>query len=294
MMNPADAFRITWEKSFHRFNDVRFIQPVGGGSIHHVFRADTEEGSFIMKINSSSRYPGMFKAESQGLLLLANTGAIGVPETVAIAELAQHQVLIIEYIEPSPRKTDFFADFGRKMAALHRTTAEKFGLPFHNYIGSLPQDNGMENSLPDFFMKRRLQPQLRLALRKGRLTKTDADAFDRLFAKSDQLLPPEKPSLVHGDLWNGNYISGNDGTAWLIDPAVSYYCREADIAMSKLFGGFDTDFYGAYHEAFPLEAGWEERIGLWNLYPLLVHVNLFGGGYIQEVRNILKRFTDEK
>jgi protein-ribulosamine 3-kinase len=102
--------------------------------------------------------------------------------------------------------------------------------------------------------------------------------------------PLSKPSLIHGDLWNGNYITGNDGKAWLIDPAVSYSCREADIAMSKLFGGFEPEFYAAYHQAYPLLNGWEQRMDLWNLYPLLVHVNLFGGQYVQEARSIVRKY----
>jgi protein-ribulosamine 3-kinase len=290
MMNPADAFRLAWEECFHRFADVVAIHPLGGGSINSVYKIETTDGHFVMKMNSLSRYPGMFKGEAAGLQLIMETGSVSVPGIVAVTALKQHQVLILEYIEPAPRIKHFFSHFGEQLAAMHRHTSETFGLSYNNYIGSLPQDNKQEKSIHDFFIRHRIAPQLRLAVRKGLLTEGDEKDFEDLFKKLEHLLPNEKPSLIHGDLWNGNYITGNDGKAWLIDPAVSYNCREADIAMTKLFGGFEPEFYAAYHQAYPLLTGWEQRMDLWNLYPLLVHVNLFGGHYVQEARSIVRKY----
>ncbi|MBL0095907.1 MAG: fructosamine kinase family protein [Bacteroidetes bacterium] len=290
MMNPADAFRMSWEQSFHRFADVVAIHPLGGGSINSVYKVETTDGQFVMKMNSLSRYPGMFKGEAAGLQLIMDTKSVSVPGIVAVTALKQHQVLILEYIEPAPRIKHFYSHFGEQLAAMHRHTSETFGLSFNNYIGSLPQNNKQEKSLYDFFIQHRIEPQLRLAVRKELLNDRDEKDFEDLFKKLEHLLPDEHPSLIHGDLWNGNYITGNDGKAWLIDPAVSYSSREADIAMTKLFGGFEPEFYSAYHEVFPLIDGWEQRLDLWNLYPLLVHVNLFGGHYVQEVRSIVKNY----
>lgn len=291
MLNPADTFRRAWEKCFHRYLEVNHYTFLGGGSINQVCKVDTEEGSFVMKVNSLSRYPGMFKAEAEGLRLLGNSKTIAVPEVVAIVELQQQQVLLLEYIESSKRTANFFEVFGQQLAALHQNTAPVYGLHFNNRIGSLPQDNSQEETLINFFIHRRLEPQLRLAVRQGKLNSDDEKKFEVLYKKLLCLLPDEKPALIHGDLWKGNFICGNDGTAWLIDPAVAYSCREADIAMSKLFGGFEDVFYQAYTSTFPLSENWEQRIDLWNLYPLLVHVNLFGGTYSNDVRAILKRFT---
>jgi len=290
MMNPADAFRMAWEQCFHRFAEVTGLHSLGGGSINSVYKIETTDGEFVMKINSASRYPGMFKAEAAGLQIIMDAASISVPGIVAVTVLKQHQVLLLEYVEPAPRIKHFYSDLGEQLAALHRHTSAQFGLKINNYIGTLPQENTPENSLRDFFVCHRLTPQLRLAVRKERMNTADEKDFEILFDKLEILLPEEKPSLIHGDLWNGNFITGNDGKAWLIDPAVAYSCREADIAMTKLFGGFDEEFYAAYTSTYPLIAGWENRIDLWNLYPLLVHVNLFGGNYVQEVRRIVKQY----
>ncbi len=289
-MNPADAFRMAWEECFHRDIEVLFFSAMAGGSINQVFKMETSEGCFVVKMNSLSRYPQMFSTEAMGLQLIAETGTIQVPAIVAVCSLKQHQLLLLEYVEAAERVKDYFVDFAAQLAAMHRNTSDKYGLHFNNRIGSLPQDNTAGESLTEFMIRRRLAPQLRLALRSGRLEEADDKKFQGLFGKLNELIPVEKPALVHGDLWSGNVITGSDGRAWLIDPAVAFYHREADIAMSRLFAGFDEDFYTAYNQVFPLMKGWEERIDLWNLYPLLVHVNLFGGGYVKNVRAILKRF----
>jgi fructosamine-3-kinase len=140
----------------------------------------------------------------------------------------------------------------------------------------------------DFFIEERLEKQLKLALSSGKMINSDADLFQRLYSRLD-IIPIEAPSLLHGDLWSGNFMTNADGMPCLIDPAVYFGHREMDLAMTKLFGGFDDEFYEAYNESFPLAAGFEERIDIHNLYPLMVHVNLFGGGYVQQVRGILKK-----
>ena len=289
-MNPADAFRTFWEKSFHRGIELRMIQPLGGGSINQVYKADTAEGSFVMKVNSITRFPGMFSAEAKGLALLSKANGPAVPEVYAETVSGNAQFLLMEYLEPGKRIKDFFGDFGRRVAELHRNSSDSFGLDHTNYMGSLPQYNEQQNNIVDFYIKQRLEPQVKMATDNGNLNNQDVQKFEALYASFSQILPQEPPSLIHGDLWNGNYIVGPSGTACIIDPAVAYSAREADLAMTKLFGGFDEDFYAAYYEEFPLQQGWLERIDLWNLYPLLVHVNLFGGGYVEEVRRVLKKY----
>jgi fructosamine-3-kinase len=157
-------------------------------------------------------------------------------------------------------------------------------------MGSLPQSNRMHDTWTEFYVQERLTPQVRIARDQGALTTSDIRAFDRLYTQITEIVPDEPPALVHGDLWSGNYLTGPGNTSWLIDPAVAYNHRETDIAMSLLFGGFSQRFYEAYQHHFSLAPGWQDRVGVFQLYPLLVHVNLFGGGYLRSVREVLNRF----
>lgn len=264
---------------------------VGGGSINDAWRIDTDQGPFFLKTNSADRFPSMFEAEADGSERLRSAGTIGVPRVIAFGEEQDTSFLLLEWIEAATRRADFWPGFGEKLAKLHRTTADRFGLDRHNYIGSLVQRNDQDPEWVSFFIHQRLEPMLKMA-RDGRKVEAGmAFRFERLFAQLDRLFPREPPALLHGDLWSGNFITGPDGEAWIIDPAVYFGHREMDLAMTRLFGGFDHGFYAGYQQEFPLEKGWEERVDLCNLYPLLVHVNLFGGGYVAQVEAILRRFV---
>ncbi|MBK9291545.1 MAG: fructosamine kinase family protein [Bacteroidetes bacterium] len=268
------------------------VHPLGGGSINDAVRLDAGGSSYFVKWNSSARYPGMFDAEAAGLGLLAAAGAVRIPRVLACASAGDTAFLMLEYIRPGRPHQQSWQQFGHELAALHRHSAETFGLDHDNYIGSLPQQNtGGYQHWSDFFVERRLKPQLATAVAKGLINSAMQRQFGQLFARLNQLFPQEPPALLHGDLWSGNYLFDSQGSAVLIDPAVYYGHREMDLAMTFLFGGFDHRLYAAYHEAYPLAPGWRERIGLCNLYPLLVHVNLFGGGYVAQVRQILDRFA---
>jgi fructosamine-3-kinase len=215
--------------------------------------------------------------------VLKDTNTIRIPNVLCFDD----DFLILEFIPPSNPNNAFWEVFGQKLALMHKQTHSKFGLDFDNYIGSLYQDNTQNKNWTEFFIQNRLQAQLSI----GNFSGTLLSDFDKLFQKLPNLFPNEKPALLHGDLWNGNFLAKNGDTPMLIDPAIYYGNREIDIAMSKLFGGFNSDFYFAYNESHPLENGWEERIQICNLYPLLVHVNLFGGAYINQVKNILSYYV---
>lgn len=288
---PDTVFHRLWQDSFTTTATLDNIVPLGGGSISNVFRAETSEGYFVMKVNSSERFPGLFRSEQQGLELLRQAGGPPVPEVIACRNIDGRQVLLMEYVPTATARWDFFRNFGESLAALHRTCTEYYGLDHDNWMGALRQYNHPVQTLEDFFIRQRLVPQVAMAQAAGRLCPADLHRFERLYAKLPALLPDEPAVLIHGDLWNGNFLEGADGRAWLIDPAVSFACREMDIAMTRLFGGFDQTFYAAYQHAHPMLPGWQERTSLWNLYPLLVHVNIFGGGYAGEVRSVLKRFV---
>jgi len=291
MLNPADAFRMTWENLMHECPDVHEVKQLVGGSINHVFRVESDRGIFVMKINSLAKYPEMFKTEARGLTTLSETKSISCPEVIGYSELESHQILLIEYIQEGKPLNDFFEDFANRLATLHRVTSSHFGLKYNNYIGRLSQDNTEEKTILDFFIQRRLLPQLHLAVKSETLDTSSRTKFDVLLKKLPTLLPNEEAALLHGDLWSGNFIAGENGTVSLIDPAIHYGSRESEIAMTKLFGGFDHSFYSTYQNAFPMQNRWEERVDLWNLYPLLVHVNLFGTSYIPDLIRILNKYV---
>jgi fructosamine-3-kinase len=232
----------------------------------------------------------MFEKEAKGLEILRGAGALEVPETVLFGENDDTAFLVLKRIKSAPKKPEFWEDFGRKLAELHRNENNKFGLDHDNYIGSLVQINGFCDTWSEFFITKRLEVQIRTARNSGMLSGWIIKAFDSFFNKVEEIFPEENPALIHGDLWGGNFMVNSDGEPVIIDPAVYYGHREMDLGMSKLFGGFDNRFYEAYNSAFPLEKGWEKRLDYCNLYPLMVHVNLFGGGYLGSVETVLRKF----
>lgn len=269
---------------------INSITSVEGGSINKSAKLDTNIGNFFIKWNKTEKYPKMFEKEVLGLNTLANSKTINTPKIYFTEELLDWSFLLMEYILPGNSSDEFWIHFGRQMAQLHKTTSEKFGFEEDNFIGSLQQRNNRCDDWSEFFWGQRIEPQLKLARNSGLADRGDTNAFETLYYKLDSIFPEEKPALLHGDFWKGNYIIGNHGIPYIVDPAVYFGHREMDIAMSSLFGGFSDLFYKSYSQEFPLEKEWEERVDLWNLYPLLVHVNLFGETYMNEVRRNVRRF----
>jgi fructosamine-3-kinase len=264
--------------------------PIGGGDINDAYLFNTSSGSFFVKKNSASRYPEMFRKEAMGLRLLEAAGELSVPEVVLSGEEGDTAYLVLKFIESGSRSGDFWDLFGTGMAMLHKHSSEAFGLDHDNYIGSLFQSNRQHDNWIDFFREERLNVQVKMARDEGSMGRDTVEAFERFYKRLDEIFPVEPPSLVHGDLWGGNYLSNETGEPVLIDPAVYYGHREMDIGMSRLFGGFSARFYEVYNNVYPLETGWQERLDYCNLYPLMVHVNLFGGSYLRSVENVLKNF----
>lgn len=269
---------------------VDSIQPVGGGCVNETVKLKTNDGNYFAKWNDAKRFPGMLQAEAKGLDLLKNVGEIKVPEVIFQSTADTVQYLVLEWIESMAMKKNFWCDFGKSLAKLHRHTSERFGLEYNNFIGSLPQFNTWHSVWSDFFILERIEPQLKLARDSERTSNSVSRKFSKLFSQLNTIFPSEKPALLHGDLWSGNFMVGNKGEPVMIDPAVYYGHREMDLGMTKLFGGFHPEFYESYHLEFPLEKDWQKRTEICNLYPLLVHVNLFGGSYALQVESILRRF----
>ncbi|MBT3366359.1 MAG: phosphotransferase [Nitrospina sp.] len=270
---------------------VKTSTPTGGGCINQTSTLQLTNGKRVFLKYNSHPPPNFFAAEARGLKLLAKTvKGPRIPKPLALQDSAKPTFLILEYIDEASPGKDFSTRFAQSLAELHRTTQDNFGLDHDNYIGSTPQKNMLETNGIAFFRDQRLRPQQELA-RKSLPHSTDK-SLSKLCDKLENYLDisGEKPALQHGDLWSGNYFPDEDQVPCIFDPAVYFGLREADLAMTELFGRLPQNFYDAYHEAFPLNPGYEERKDLYNLYHLLNHLNLFGGSYLASVEQVLKKY----
>jgi fructosamine-3-kinase len=266
-------------------SEVRAERGLGGGDINAAFAVTLADGREVFVKTNRDAPEAMFEAEARGLAWLSETGALRIPAVLA----ATPQFLALELIETSRRVTDFDDRLGRGLAALHRHTAPRFGLDHDNFIGRLPQRNDFADDWAEFYRRERLEPQLAMATDRGLSTATMRRQMEALFTVlADRVGRAEAPARLHGDLWGGNLHVDEAGLPCLIDPAVYAGHREVDLSMMRLFGGFGPRVFAAYEEAFPLAPGHEERVALYQLYPLLVHVNLFGGGYVGSVESTLR------
>ncbi len=261
-----------------------------GGCINNAVRLNTSAGDFFLKWNEGIE-DDMFAMEANGLQLLRAGGNLRVPEVLGVGKMEEKYYLLLEYLDSRHPSATYWQSLGQGLAQQHTLTSENYGLEENNFIGRLPQNNRQNKSWVNFFRESRLEVQLGLAIYNGLVTDDFVKKYKALYPKLPELLPEEPPSLLHGDLWSGNIMAGPAGEPCLIDPAVYYGHREAEIAFTELFGGFDALFYEAYREAMPVEPGYGERKDIYNIYPLMVHVNLFGTSYLSGVERTLKKFA---
>ncbi len=260
---------------------------VGGGDISAAWRLETGNGPLFLK-TGSSEFAEMFDAEAEGLEELRRAGAIRTPAVLACGCAGNESYLALEWIEFDRGQRSTERTLGRQLAALHRHTSERFGWHRDNTIGATPQHNRLSENWIDFFREQRLLFQIELAATNGYIDELQAQGanlarnLDRLFDGHEPV-----PSLLHGDLRGGNWASCG-GEPVLFDPAVYYGDRESDIAMTQLFGGFGREFYSAYQETWPMEAGCEDRLKLYQLYHVLNHLNLFGRGYLSRSMQLIR------
>jgi fructosamine-3-kinase len=261
-------------------------RPVGGGCISNATRLGVTGGeiAFLKWCRQGELPVTIFQTEAHALHVLREAGAVRVPAVISLSDDAsKFGWLLLEWLEPARLTQAGWRQLGQALAELHRCKTNEFGWDEPNFIGSLPQSNSQSSDWPSFWRTQRLLPQLERATRGGAISGSDRRRFDQLLNTLGELIAAgntEGPSLLHGDLWNGNVHGVAQDGAALIDPASYYGHREVDLAMAELFGGFDAAFYSAYEEAWPQEAGSERRRLIYQLYYLLVHVNLFGGSYV--------------
>lgn len=261
---------------------IRF-QALQGGDINQVYLGIGTKRKFVFKINDANRFPALFLKESNGLDILRQSQSFIIPEVIAQGTLDNIAYLILAFLPPEPILS--WELFGKQLAKLHQHKSNTFGLEEWNYIGSLKQYNNPEPNAATFFIQQRLAPQFELAAQKSFSFKN----VERLYQVAEAIIPDEAPSLIHGDLWSGNYLHTEDGFA-LIDPAVSYGTREMDLAMMQLFGGFPDLVFRVYQECYPTTSDLENRIPLYQLYYILVHVNLFGRSYYGRAEGIINKY----
>ena len=265
---------------------------VGGGSINQCYRITSGTDHFFCKVNDHAGFPRLFEKEMQGLQLLAARQVIRTPEVIHYAVEDGKQYLLLEWIEPARPQKEFWKNFGTKLALLHRQTGSVFGLDHDNYMGSVPQNNQQVHRWTEFFVQQRLQALVMKCSDRHLLSSKHVALFEQLYSRIANIFTDDDPpSLLHGDLWSGNFLCDRNGDPCLIDPAVYYGHRSVDLAMTTLFGGFEAAFYEAYDHHFPLPLNYKEQWKVCNLYPLLIHLLLFGKTYLRSIEDTLHEFA---
>ncbi|MFN4122522.1 MAG: fructosamine kinase family protein [Flavobacteriales bacterium] len=291
MNDPAKAIQSFHDQYLMHLGDIINLMPIGGGSINQTFKLVTLHQTFFVKVNDAEQFPDLFDCEFRGLHEIAAVIPDYVPNVICFGEEDDSQLLFMEWIEPGGSTEYSSQEAGRVLATLHRHSREKFGLEYDNYMGSLRQINKECNSFAEFYTENRILPQVKMSVDKGLINKDKIKAFEKFCSKIDELIPKEPASLIHGDLWRGNLLHSRDEKPYLIDPAISYSHRETDLAMLRLFGRPSDALFEMYEDEFPTAPGRLDRERYFQLYPLLIHLNLFGMGYYDDVINIVKPFN---
>jgi fructosamine-3-kinase len=271
---------------------VRSFASVGGGSINRAARAELADGTSVFVKHRPGAPRGTYTVEADGLGWLAETGALSTPRVRGLQDESEPRVLVLDWVERGRPKQGHDEELGQGLAALHAAGADGFGYPIDNLIGSVPQPNARAEDWSAFYGEQRILAMTRTAIDAGRLHTSFGARAERLVTRLPELVgPDEPPARLHGDLWSGNAIVDASGASVLIDPAVYGGHREMDLAMMRLFGGFSERVFAAYEEVAPLAVGASERVRLYQLYPLLVHVVLFGGSYVGSVDRTLAAYA---
>jgi len=289
-MDPELAERIALlvERATGEVFRPRSFEACHGGCIHQAGICRDDRRSFFIKCNEASVEP-QFAAEADGLKALRAAAAVRVPEVIGHGLAGSRAVLVLEALEMGPGSAKGWRRMGEELAALHRVQGDSHGWARDNFVGTTPQSNRCHRRWASFFVEERLRPQFELACLKG----MPFPGREGLLERAGGLLEDHEPapSLLHGDLWSGNVGFLSTGQPVIFDPAVYHGDRECDLAFSEFFGGFPPEFYGAYQAAYPLSSGYPQRRDLYNLYHVLNHANLFGGGYVAQAAGMMRAIT---
>lgn len=289
MNKAADNWKAAAEAALD--TTIERLAVLGGGDFAQSYKADLASGETLFIKTHSNPPDGFFSTEAAGLKWLRNTSVVAVPEVKAVSD--DPPFLALGWIHVGGMASaQREAECGRSLAQLHRLPQQQFGRPDGRTTGSLALSNQPCDSWPEFYATRRLLPLAEIARNRNAIPDKDIKVLERLAHRLDTLdVPVEEPALLHGDLWAGNRLVDSDGQSWLIDPAAHHSHREFDLAMMHLFGGFEAECFAAYNEVYPLQPGWQKRVSLHQLAPLVVHAIKFGGGYLPSVRKALKVWT---
>ncbi|MCH7413445.1 fructosamine kinase family protein [Belliella sp. R4-6] len=263
-------------------------QLISVGGVNQGVKLKTDRGHFFLKLNFETD-KNFFEMEAEGLRMLSDCCPLSIPTVINFGHVDENNFLLMDWVDSRSRTPKYWEKLGVGVAQLHMHSQSKFGLNNSNYISSLIQSNAMNDSWVSFFIEQRLEPLIGEAFYNGLIDREFFEKFRLIYPKLQDIFPKERPSLLHGDLWSGNVIIDSLGEPTLIDPAVYFGHREMDIAFSLLFGGFDREFYDSYNSVFPMESGFEERKDIYNLYPLLVHLLLFGKGYFIGIKRVVDK-----
>ncbi|MGY6560194.1 MAG: fructosamine kinase family protein [Nitritalea sp.] len=277
-------------ESFGKNEKILQQRLVAAGTLNQGVFLETASGTYFLKLNHSDN-PRLLVEEAASLQLLATHSPLEVPTVHQVGQVEDQHYLLMEFIHEGYPQPDYWTKLGEGLAALHMATRSTFGLDRDNFIATLAQPNRATQSWSQFFIEQRLEPLAGKAFFDGLINASFLDRFRKLYPLLESLFPKERPALLHGDLWSGNVMKSAAGAPVLIDPATYYGHREMDLAFSQLFGGFEPRFYEAYKAVFPLEPDFEERVPLYNLYPLLVHLHLFGSSYLSGIERTLNRYV---
>ncbi len=275
----------------HHHLQAKEIVAVSGGDINLAFCFSANEKKYFIKINTSGHFPDLMEKEAQGLNELQKNNLIHIPKIIAHGTENGMPYLILEWLERGIQNETYWYRFGEALAHQHLIHAENFGYQNNNYLATLKQDNTPHKSWGDFYFNCRIMPLAKILFHQKKIAKQEFLLFEKLEKNLSSVFPKEKPALLHGDLWSGNIMALQNSVPTLIDPAVYYGHREMDIGMTLLFGGFSKTFYDSYNSFYPLAPGWEKRTEICQLYPLMTHAVLFGGGYVQNSLDIAMRFN---
>lgn len=267
---------------------LKQAQLIAAGNFNQGVMLETSEGNFFLKTNFEETRD-IFEMEADGLDMMRANSPLKIPEVFHHGREADYNFILMEWIAPDKTNSIYWQELGLGVAQMHMATQQAFGYKTTNYIASIPQQNQPNHSWSEFFIQNRLEPLIGRAYYENHIDLDFFKKFKRIYPILEDFFPKEKPALLHGDLWSGNIMRGKNGIPVLIDPAVYFGHREMDLAFSRLFGGFEEIFYTSYETVFPLEQGFNHRIPVYNLYPLLAHLLLFGKSYLSMIGKTVNR-----